>query len=342
GQSALRYDFRQRREPYHCRAPARAGSEWRLCPGWNGQRRKARRPVVAPGWQFEILFRVAVYLPEVQILHRQGPQGRPGRAARPDAGGQADARYRPRVSDEQNRGSSRLSGGRPRSRQSGHYDRMSTMQDLNSIKKQSRIAAALYFLNALPAPFALLYVPSVLIVPGNALATANNVRDSETLLRFGIAGELFSSTVVIFAVLAFYSLFKAVSARHARAMLFLMLISVPISYLNVLNDLAAITFARGPEFLSAVFNKQQLDALVLFFLRLHNQGFILAQIFWGLWLFPFGMAIIRSGFIPRFVGISAFVAGSGYIISSSVSLFLPASAQGVGQLAMILGAGELL
>jgi Domain of unknown function (DUF4386) len=123
--------------------------------------------------------------------------------------------------------------------------------DIKSLKKQSRRAAILYFLNSLPAPFALLYVPSVLIVRGNATATANNVRDSEMLLRFGMAGELFSATLVIFAVLAFYSLFKAVSAKHARAMLVLMLISVPISYLNVLNDLAAITFARGPEFLSS-------------------------------------------------------------------------------------------
>src|SRR5947207_5696688 len=217
---------------------------------------------------------------------------------------------------------------------------MSTMHDLNSLKRQSRIAAALYFLNALPAPFALLYVPSVLIVRGNALATANNVRDSETLLRLGMAGELFSSTVVIFAVLAFYALFKAVSAKHARAMLILMLISVPISYLNVLNDLAAMTLARGPAVLSA-FDRPQLDSLCYLFLRLHDQGFILAQIFWGLWLFPFGIAVMRSGFIPRFVGIATIIAGCGYVISSSVSLFLPASAQRIGDLAMILGAGEL-
>jgi hypothetical protein len=212
---------------------------------------------------------------------------------------------------------------------------------MNTLKKQSRIAALLYFVNGLPAPFALLYVPSVLIVRGDAAATANNVRDSEFLLRFGMAGELFSSTVVIFAVLAFYSLFKAVSGKHARAMLVLMLISVPISYLNVLNDVAALTFARGPEFLSAVFDKAQLDAFVLFFLRLHNQGFILAQIFWGLWLFPFGIAVMRSGFIPRFVGIATIIAGCGYVISSSVALFLPPSAQRIGDLAMILGAGEL-
>src|SRR5213080_1114270 len=212
---------------------------------------------------------------------------------------------------------------------------------MNSLKKQSRIAALLYFVNALPAPFALLYVPSVVLVRGDAAATANNVRDSELLLRLGMAGELFSSTIVIFAMFAFYHLFKAVSQKHAMAMMILMLISVPISYLNVLNDLAAITFARGPEFLSAVFDKQQLDAFVLFFLRLHNQGVILAQIFWGLWLFPFGIAVMRSGFIPRFVGIATIVAGAGYVISSSVSLFLPPSAKGIADLATLLGMGEL-
>ena len=211
---------------------------------------------------------------------------------------------------------------------------------MNSLKKQSRLAALLYLINGLPAPFALLYVPSVLLVRGDAAATANNVRDSEALLRLGMAVELFSTTVVIFAVLAFYHLLKRVHQKHALAFLILMLISVPISYLNVLNDFAAITFARGPAFLSAVFDKAQLDALVLFFLRLHNQGIILAQIFWGLWLFPFGIVVMRSGFIPRFVGIAAMIAGAGYVFSSSVSLFLPALAQW-GQLGMVLGVGEL-
>jgi hypothetical protein len=215
------------------------------------------------------------------------------------------------------------------------------MHDLKSLKKQSRIAAGLYFLNALPAPFALIYVPRVLIVPGDAAATADNLRHSESLLRLGLAGELFSSTVVIFAVLAFYNLFKAVSEKQARAMLILMLLSVPISYVNVLNDLAALTFARGPEFLSAVFDQRQLDAFALLFLRLHNSGFILAQFFWGLWLFPFGVAIMRSGFIPRLVGIIAIIAGCGYVIASCASLFLPAYSSVIVQYATVLEAGEL-
>jgi hypothetical protein len=212
---------------------------------------------------------------------------------------------------------------------------------MNSLKKQSRFAALLYLLNGLPAPFALLYVPSVLIVRGDATATANNLRSSEGLFRAGMAVELFSATVAIFAILAFYRLLKPVSHKHALAFTVLFLLATPISYLNLLNDLAALTFARCPDFLAAVFDRAQLDALVLFFLRLHNQGIALAQIFWGLWLFPFGIAVLRSTFIPRFVGIATIVAGCGYVIASSVILFLPASARGFADLAMILGVGEV-
>ena len=212
---------------------------------------------------------------------------------------------------------------------------------MNDIKKQSRRAAILYFLNCLPAPFAHLYVPRVLMAGGDATATANNVRASEALLRLGIGGELFSATIGIFAMVAFYRLFRAVSQKHAMAMIILFLVATPISYLNVLNDLAALTFARGPEFLSAVFDRRQLDAFVLFFLRLHNQGLVLAQIFWGLWLFPFGVVLWRSGFIPRILGVFAIIAGCGNVIASAAFLFLPTYAGVIGQYATILQAGEL-
>src|SRR5678815_637288 len=106
--------------------------------------------------------------------------------------------------------------------------RMMQSYDMNSLKKQSRIAALLYFISCLPAPFALLYVPNTLIVRGDAAATANNLRNAEGLLRAGMAVELFSATAAIFAVLAFYRLFKAVSHKHAMAFMILFLISIPI------------------------------------------------------------------------------------------------------------------
>ena len=108
----------------------------------------------------------------------------------------------------------------------------------------------------------------------------------------------------------------------------------------MLNEIAALILVSGADFLSA-FEKGQLDALAYLFLRLHGQGFVVAEIFWGLWLFPFGVLVIRSGFIPRFLGVLLFIAGSGYLASSFASLLLPSYRHLVDQFAMVLTAGEL-
>jgi hypothetical protein len=211
---------------------------------------------------------------------------------------------------------------------------------MNSIKKQARFAGLLYLLACLPAPFALIYVPGALIVPGDAAATADRVRTSETLLRLGIAAELINAIAFIFVVFALYRLFKGVNKRHAAIMVTLFVVSVPISFLNVLNDIAALILVRGANFLS-VFDKGQLDALVYLFLRLHSQGLLVAQIFWGLWLFPFGILAIRSGFIPRAVGVLVMIAGSGYVFNSFTSLLLPRYANVAGQIGLALEFCEL-
>ena len=211
---------------------------------------------------------------------------------------------------------------------------------MNTTKKQARLAGLLYLLASIIGFFCLAYVPGKLIVSGDATATANHIRASETLLRFGIASELVAFTIFIFVVLALYRLFKAVSEKHAVAMATLLLISIPVSLLNVLNEIAALILVSGAGFLS-VFEKGQLDALAYLFLRLHGQGFIVAEIFWGLWLFPFGVLVIRSGFIPRFLGVLLFIAGSGYLASSFTSLLLPSYRHLVDQFAMVLTAGEL-
>jgi hypothetical protein len=211
---------------------------------------------------------------------------------------------------------------------------------MNSTKKRARIAGLLYLLASIIGFPGLIYVPGKLIVSEDATATANHITASETLLRFGIASELTSFIIFIFVVLALYRLFKTVSEKYAVAMATLLLVSIPISLLNVLNEIAALVLVSGAGFLSA-FEKGQLDALAYLFLRLHGQGFVVAEIFWGLWLFPFGVLVIRSGFIPRFLGVLLFIAGSGYLASSFTSLLLPSYRHLVDQFAMVLTAGEL-
>jgi Domain of unknown function (DUF4386) len=198
-----------------------------------------------------------------------------------------------------------------------------TVSHFSTIKKTARLAGALYFLTIGTGAIGLVYVPSKLLVSGDASATADNIRASPFLLRFGIANELFGQIALVYAVLVLYRLFKPVNESQARQLLVLgALVSAPILFVNVLNEFAALLLLSGNSYLS-VFDKAHLDALAYFFMRLHGRGFVVAEIFWGLWLFPFGALVIRCGFIPRFLGVLLLIAGLGYVADSIVSLLLP-------------------
>jgi len=192
---------------------------------------------------------------------------------------------------------------------------MTTRAAESSPMVQARVAGFLYLLANLPAPFALVYLPSRLIVPGDAAGTASNIMASESLFRLGIVGLLFNSIANIFLVLALYHLLKVVNRNTASLMVIFMLVVVPIGMLNELNNLAVLMLLSGADYLR-VFTTEQLQALMYFFLRLHGQGLNIAQIFWGLWLFPMGYLVFRSGFLPRILGILLMIACFGYVIQS--------------------------
>lgn len=180
---------------------------------------------------------------------------------------------------------------------------------------RARVAGFLYLLANIPAPFALIYLPSLLIVSGDATATANNIMASESLFRLGIVGLLFNSIVNIFLVLALYQLLKVVNKYMASLMVIFMLIAGAIGMLNELNNLAVLQLLSGANYLK-VFPAEQLQALAYLFLRLHGQGLNIAQIFWGLWLFPMGYLVLKSGFLPRILGILLIIGCFGYVIQS--------------------------
>jgi hypothetical protein len=192
-------------------------------------------------------------------------------------------------------------------------------------KKTARLAGLLYLLSSVVGAPALLYVPGKLIVEGDAAATAERLRSSAGLLRLGIASELAGFSIFAFVALTLYRLFRPVSERHALAMLVLILISIPITFVGVLPEVAALDLASGglgAKTLSGM-SPPERDALAYLCLQLHANGYSVAEVFWGLWLFPFGICVMRSGFIPRFLGVLLMIAAFGYLASAASSLVLP-------------------
>ena len=206
--------------------------------------------------------------------------------------------------------------------------------------RTARVAGLLYLLMGIPAVFSFMYVSRTLIVRGDAAATANKILASETLFRLGIVAELISAVFFLLLVMALYRLLSGVNKNHARLMVGLVMVSVAITFVNVLNNIAALTLFRGGDFL-AVFDKPQRDALAMLFLRLHNQGTFVNEIFWGLWLFPFGVLVMRSGFLPRILGVLLIVNCFAYLAGSLTWLLLPGYGNVVFQAIVPAVLGEL-
>jgi hypothetical protein len=99
-------------------------------------------------------------------------------------------------------------------------------------------------------------------------------------------------------------------------------VQIPIAFLNELNSIAALLLVRGADFLS-IFEKPQRDALAMLFLNLHFHGFVVDEIFWGLWLFPLALLVYRSRFLPRFLGFWLAIDGFAYVILSLTGVVLP-------------------
>jgi hypothetical protein len=210
---------------------------------------------------------------------------------------------------------------------------------MNSTKKTARLAGLLYVLVSIPGAFGLLYLPSHFVVSGDATATANKIVASEFVFRLCIVAELTGFIGFIFVVRALYRLLCGVNKTHASLMLTLMLVSIPISLLNVLNEIAALTLARGADFLSTL-DKPQRDAMAMLFLDLHRYGIVVPQIFWGLWLVPFGILVFKSGFLPRILGVLLIIACFGYVTESVTPLLFPSYAHIVSSFASKLTLGE--
>jgi hypothetical protein len=194
---------------------------------------------------------------------------------------------------------------------------------MSSTHNPGRVAGFWYLLLTLIGPVRLMYIPNKLFVPGNATATVNNIASHEWLFRFGIVGDLVCGVILILLVLAFYQLFKGVDQNLAvLVVIFGGVMPAIINFVGVVSDAGALMVVRGGDFLS-VFDKPQRDALAMLFLRLRDHQNTAAEILWGVWLFPLGVLVYRSRFLPRFLGVWLVVNGFAYVIISLTGVLLP-------------------
>jgi hypothetical protein len=183
-----------------------------------------------------------------------------------------------------------------------------------------------------------MFTSSGLIVPGDAAATARNILASESMFRLGIVIALLVQIVNIFVVLFLYKLLKPVNKSIAVAMVIFILLGAPIAMLNELNRFAVLVLLHSADTLTG-FTAGQLQSLVPMILNLHQLGISIAGIFWGLWLFPMGYLVFKSGFLPKIIGILLIIGCFGYLVDSSAAFLFPSFGVNV---ALFIFWGEVL
>jgi hypothetical protein len=188
----------------------------------------------------------------------------------------------------------------------------------------ARVAGGLYLTVAVCAMFAVL-VRSRVVVP-DAAATADNIRASASLFRLGFAADLVQATCFLLTAMALYLLLRHVSQPVAAAMVTFVAVSVAIMCLNLLNQYAALTVATGEEY-GRAFGPAGSDALTGLFADMQHAGFLIAQLFFGLWLLPLGYLVVRSGYVPKLLGVLLAAGGVGYLVDVFAQFLAPGVAE---------------
>ena len=176
----------------------------------------------------------------------------------------------------------------------------------------ARLSGLIYLILILTGIYGLVYIPSTLIDWGNPELTVINIKKSEFIFRLGILSEIICFIAFIALPLFLHELLKSVGKTAARLMVIFALLCIPMAFINIINKVNVLLLVSGVEYLQKI-PQEQLNAQVMYLLASFNNGTMVANLFWGAWLFPFGYLVFKSKFLPRILGIFLMVGCFSYI-----------------------------
>jgi len=193
---------------------------------------------------------------------------------------------------------------------------------MSEVKTNARIAGLLYLLMVVTGIFSLMYVPGVLAAKGTAAATAANILAHQSLVRLDLAISLVTSVLFVCVALVLYRLLKDVNPHYAALMAILVIIQTPQMFASQLLEYSALELSGGSGMLSMI-DAPLRDALVVLCQHMSVSCSTLSAWLWGLWLFPLGWLVYRSGFFPKFLGVWLVINGLAYVAQFLIGIFIP-------------------
>jgi hypothetical protein len=170
---------------------------------------------------------------------------------------------------------------------------------MNSINKTARMAGLFYLIYIIASVVADLFGHFVF---ADASATINHILAHESQFRIGVVISLFSHVLFLLAAWYLYGLLKTVNKNIALLFLLFNLGGFAILVYSHINLFSSLMLLSGADYLK-VFQPDQLQSQATFFINSYHNGSTIAQIPFGVWLFPLGYLVFKSGFLPKILGI---------------------------------------
>jgi hypothetical protein len=206
--------------------------------------------------------------------------------------------------------------------------------------RDARVAGLLYLIAIVVGVFDLMYLPDKIVKLGDAAATAHNILANPFVLRLAIVADLVAGVIWLFVMLALYKLLKDVDEIQAGLMLILgAFMQVPLYFVSAVFYVGSLLLVSDAT-VSSVFAGAQRDAMAFLFLRLHHYEIQASLVFAGLWLFPFGILVFKSGFLPRTIGVWLMLNGFAWLGICFTGFLAPQYSNTVSNVTFPLTLGE--
>jgi len=191
-----------------------------------------------------------------------------------------------------------------------------------SPRQLARAAGALYLINIVLGGFAIGIVPAMLVVSGDAAATANNLQAHELLYRLGLAAQAVQCVTNVPLALIFWDLFRVVNRRLALLVVFFTLVGTAVQAAGLLFQFTPLLLLGSGPYASAL-PAAQLHALAYLPGDLAAVSYSVTEVFFGFYAICLGYLVLRSTFLPGVIGILLVIDGLAYLVYSFADLLAP-------------------
>jgi hypothetical protein len=214
----------------------------------------------------------------------------------------------------------------------GKVNPMAEGATMNALIRTARTTGLLYLGVALGGLLGFLTIRPRLFVPGDPAATLANLVEHQSLARAGVVAELFLVLTQALVAVWFYKLFRTADSVAAAGIAVFGLVNAVAVLISAALLGTAVGVALDPIGDGA--------ATVQLLYLISGNVWNVAALFFGLWLVPMGLCVLRSGWMPRALGWILIAGGFAYVLSAFVRYLVPGAAGVADALAFPASIGE--